>query len=63
MGFSNFFVETNVIRCPSFFEFIGNMVAQSLQNCKERAKRLFDNAILAEALSVWRKADDAYDGD
>jgi hypothetical protein len=39
------------------------MVAQSLQNCKERAKRLFDNAILAEALSVWRKADDAYDGD
>ena len=30
MGFSNFFVETNVMRCPSFFEFIGNMVAQSL---------------------------------
>lgn len=39
MGFSNFFVETNVIRCPSFFEFIGNMVAQSLQNRKENAQK------------------------
>ena len=41
MGFSNFFVETNVMRCPSFFEFIGNMVAHSLQNRKENARKRF----------------------
>ena len=27
------------MRCPSSFEFIGNMVAQSLQNRKENAQK------------------------